>query len=122
MGVLTEAGKNLALDAVAEVGVYVALHDDDPGSAGANNELSGGTPAYARKAIAWSAASSGNADSSSQPEFDIPSGSTVSHFSIWSAATEGTCYAVGALSASEVFAAQGTYTLTDADLTLSDPA
>jgi hypothetical protein len=126
MGVLTTAGKNLALDALRGTApanhiTHISLHSADPGATGANNEISGGSPAYARQSITWSAASGGNLDSSNTPEFNVPADTTVSHWAAWSASTGGTCYAVGALSASEPFVAQGTYTLTDADITLTDP-
>jgi len=41
------AAKNLMLDALGAVAVYVSLHTDDPGTIG-SNEVSGGSPAYAR--------------------------------------------------------------------------
>jgi hypothetical protein len=66
------------------------------------------------------AASSANLDSSNAPVFDIPAATTVSHWAGWNASTGGVAYATGALSASETFVAQGQYTLTDADITLSD--
>ena len=111
---LSNAGKDVMLDALADVAVYVSLHTADPGTTGAN-EATGGSPAYSRKSITWNTAANGNLDSSNQPVFDVPAG-TYSHFGLWSAATGGTFYGGGALSASETFAAQGTYTLTDADI------
>lgn len=122
MGILTTAGKNVALDGVGTAITHVALHSGDPGATGANNEISGGSPAYARRAITWNAAASGNLDSSAAPEFDVPGGTTVSHWSGWTASSGGTCLVTGALSASEAFAAQGKYTLSDADIAASDPA
>jgi len=122
MGTLTTAGKNTALDAVGGAITHVALHSGAPGATGASNEISGGSPAYARRAIDWNAAASGNLDSSTSPEFDVPAGTTVSHWSGWTASTGGTCLVTGALSASEAFTAQGKYTLADADIAASDPA
>ena len=40
-------GKNLMLEALADVALYMALYTD----AGGTTEVSGGSPAYARKAI-----------------------------------------------------------------------
>lgn len=114
---LSPAGKNVALDAIAAVAGFASLHSADPSTTGAN-EITGGSPAYARKAHTWNAASSGNLDDSNQPVFDVPA-TTVSHFGLWSASSGGTFYGGGALSASEVFTAQGTYTLTDCDIALS---
>jgi hypothetical protein len=115
---LSTAGKNLMLDALAAAAGYVSLHSADPGSNGAN-EISGGSPAYARKAHTWNAAASGNLDDSNQPVFDVPASTTVSHFGYWSAPSAGTFYGGAALSASESFTGPGTYTLTDSDVSLS---
>lgn len=113
----TDAAKNLMLDALADVAVFVSLHDDDPSTTGAN-EVSGGTPAYARKAITWNDAASGSLDSSNTPEFDVPASTTVAYVGFWSEATDGTFYGSADVT-DEVFAAQGTYTLSDADLDLN---
>lgn len=117
---LSNTAKNLMLDELGSVAVYVSLHDDDPGSNG-SNEISGGSPAYARKSVTWNSAANGNLDSSNTPEFDVPASTTVTHFGLWSAATSGTYYGGGALSAPEAFAGQGKYTLTDLDVDLDDP-
>lgn len=116
MGVSNSA-KNIMLDAIAAVAVWMSLHTGDPGTTGAS-EVSGGSPAYARKAGTWNTAASGNLDNSNTPTFDIPAGTTVSHWGAFSASTAGTFYFGGALSASEAFTGQGTYQLTDADLTM----
>lgn len=113
---LSNSGKNVMLDALGAVAVYASLHTADPGTTGAS-EATGGSPAYARKSITWNAAASGNLDNNANPTFDVPAG-TYTHFGLWSASTAGTFYGGGALSASETFAAQGTYTLTDVDVTL----
>ncbi len=115
---LTAAAKNLMLDAFGAVAVYVSLHTADPSTTG-TNEVTGGSPAYARKSITWNAASASNLDSSNAPVFDVPAATTVTHFGMWSAATSGTFYGGGTLSASEAFTGQGTYTLSDADVSLT---
>lgn len=115
---LSNNGKNVMLNALGGVALYVSLHTADPGTTGAN-EVSGGSPAYSRQSVTWNAASNGNLDSSNQPAFNVPAATTITHFGLWSAATAGTFYGGGALSASETFAAQGTYTLTDADVNLT---
>lgn len=119
---LTDTAKNLMLDELASVAVWVSLHDGDPGATGVN-ELSGGDPAYARKQITWPAASGGSLDDSTDGlEFDVPAGSDVTHAGFWSAATDGTFYASDDVSDPESFTGQGTYTLSDAVLSLPDPA
>ncbi len=110
-------GKNEMLDALAGLAVFVSLHEGDPGESGIN-EISGGSPAYARKAITWNPAASGSLDSSSQPVFDVPAGKTVSYVGFWSAESGGVFYGAADV-VDEVFGAQGTYTLTDADLDLN---
>jgi len=106
---LTTAGKNLALDAL--IITQVSLHDAPPGDDGAANELSGG--GYARQAISFALATEGSRDSENQPVFDVPGGNTVSHYAFWAGAI---CVDSGALFATEVFTADGQYTLIDADI------
>lgn len=115
---ILNSGKNLMLDSLGTAAGYASLHNADPGATGATGELTGGSPAYARKAITWSAAASGSKASSSQPVFDIPAGSTVAWVAFWSAVTGGTCYATSQLT-SESFAAQGNYTLTSETVSLT---
>lgn len=114
---LTNAAKNLMLDQLAAVAVFASMHTADPGTTGAN-EVSGGVPAYARKAISWNPATAGNLDNNANPVFDIPSATTVTHVGLWSAVTGGTFYGSFDI-ADETFTLQGTYTLTDADISLS---
>lgn len=81
-------------------------------------ELSGGSPAYARKAVTWAAAVGGSKDETASPVFDVPAGSTVDYMGLLSALTAGTLLAVDDLTA-ETYAGQGTYTLSDTDLDLN---
>lgn len=107
---LSNSGRNVGLDAIGDVGLYVSLHTGDPGTDG-SNEVSGGSPAYARKQVTWADASSGSMALSSSVTFDVPGSTTVKYYGVWSAATSGTFYGGGALSADESFGAQGTYEL-----------
>jgi hypothetical protein len=91
---------------------FASAHSGDPGATGTANELSGGTPAYARQPVTWAAASgatpSVKALAATFPTFDVPAGSTVSFIGFWTLATGGTyggCIDV----TDEVFAGQGTY-------------
>lgn len=111
--------KNVMLDELGTVCLRAALHSGDPGAANtADNELTGGSPAYARKAITWAAASGGAMDETTSPVFDVPAGSTVSWVSFWN--TAGTVRYLKKNVTDEVFGAQGTYTLTDTDFDLND--
>lgn len=115
--------KNLMLDQLGTLALRVALHTGDPGAANqADNEVTGGSPAYARKAIAWNAAAAGVMDDSTNGAvFDVPAGATITWISLWN--TAGTVRYAKKQVTSEAFGAQGTYTLTDADLDLNnDPA
>jgi hypothetical protein len=113
----SNAAKNAMLDHLGSIAGFMSLHNANPGDTGAN-EISGGAPAYARKANTWSAAAAGSMDNSNAPVFDIPAGATVAFVGFWSLATGGTFYGYASVT-SETFAAQGTYTVTDADLDLN---
>lgn len=111
---LNDTALNVGADAIAGAITHVALHT----STSSGSEISGGSPAYARLAISWNSASSGNADSSNQPVFNVPGGVTIAYIGYWSAASGGTFYGTSAITP-ETFGAQGTYELNDADITLS---
>jgi hypothetical protein len=106
------------LDELATVAGWASLHTASPGTTG-TNEVTGGSPAYARKAITWNAANLSNLDNNGNPVFDVPGSTTVTHFGLWSAASGGTFYGGDPLSANETFASQGTYTLSDVDVTVT---
>lgn len=113
---LSPNGKNVALNAIAAVADYVSLHTADPGTTG-SSEVTGGSPAYARKPIAWNGASGGSIDDSTNGiEFDVPAGTTVTHVGLWSDAVGGTFYG-GIDIDNESYTNQGTYVLEDVDLT-----
>lgn len=114
---LADAGKNVMLDALAGVATHASLHTADPGTTGAS-EVTGGSPAYERQPVTWNTASGGNLDDSAVPTFNIPAGTTVTHFGLLTAGVGGTFLGGAALSAAEAFVAQGTYTLTDLDVSL----
>jgi hypothetical protein len=90
---LVDAGRNAMLTGgLGNVITHVSLHNGDPSTTGAN-ELTGGSPAYARKAVTWGTAASGlRANITTALDFDIPAGTTVFHFGFWSAITTGTFY------------------------------
>jgi hypothetical protein len=102
----TRDGMLNVLDTLA---THASLHTADPSATGAN-EVTGGSPAYARKAITWAASAAASKTLSATVTFDVPA-TTVTHCGTWSAISGGTFRGGGALSVSEVFGAQGTYTL-----------
>lgn len=101
--------RNVALDAVTALCTRLALHTGDPGAANtAANEVTGGSPAYARKAVAFSAAAAGSTTPTADVVFDVPA-ATVAWLSGWN--TAGTVRYFKKDVTDEVFAAQGTYTV-----------
>jgi hypothetical protein len=91
---------------------FASAHSADPGATGTLNELTGGSPAYARKAVTWATATSATpsvkALAATFPTFDVPPGSTVAYIGFWTLGTGGTyggCIDV----TDEVYAGQGTY-------------
>lgn len=63
-----------------------SLHDGDPGTTGAN-EISGGSPAYARKTITWTAGAVDGQITSGVLVFDVPAGTSLQYVGIWNGAT-----------------------------------
>lgn len=108
MGLASNA-KDVGLDAIAAVLAYAGLHEDTVGS-GDTNEISGGSPAYARQALTWASASGGTVAITGTETFDIPSGATVARLGLHSAVTSGTYYGDAELT-DEAYAGQGTYQL-----------
>lgn len=108
MAIQTNAMKNILADAYKGAATYGAIYTTAPG-ASAGTEPSGGSPAYARKALTWSTSSAGV--TSATATFDVPSGVTIVGAGVHSAATAGTYYDGGSVS-SQAFASQGTYAVT----------
>lgn len=108
MAIQTTAQKNSLATKYATDAAYGAIYTTAPG-ASAGTEPTGGSPAYARKALSWSAASGGTVTATAT--FDVPAGVTVVGVGVHSAATGGT-YLDGGSVTSQAFAVQGTYTVT----------
>lgn len=90
---------------------YAALYSTAPGAA-AGTELTGGSPAYARIATAWTTATGTAGVVSTGPHtFNVASGSTVAGAGLHSAVTAGNYLDGGSLT-SQGFSSQGTYALT----------
>lgn len=85
--------KNRMLDALDESGgagvgaTHGSLHTAYS-SSGAN-EVTGGSPAYARKSATWAAASSGSKATSASMVFDVPASTTVRWVGFWDAVSAG---------------------------------
>lgn len=88
----TNTAKNLMLDALDEANAggakFVSLHSAY--STTGTNELTGGTPAYARTAATWPGASGGQkVHTGSVPAHNVPAGATVAFVGFWDASTAG---------------------------------
>lgn len=77
---------------------------------GNGSEVTGGSPAYARKAVTWVTAANGDIVPNANLVFDIPAAGVVDEWRGFTALTAGTDYGGAALT-EETFAGQGTYTL-----------
>jgi hypothetical protein len=114
MAGLQDAGKNLLLEGLA-VGVdFVSLHTADPDGSG-SDEVSASP--YARRSVAWAAASSASISSASTIVFDVPGSTTINHLGYWSASSAGTFYGARALDTAQTFATPGTYTIAVGNIT-----
>lgn len=83
---LTTSGRNQLLDATDVA--FASLHTDYPGTTQAN-EVTGGSPAYARKSVGFAAAASGQKASNTAQAFDVPAGTTVRWIGGSTASTAG---------------------------------
>lgn len=111
MAVQTATMKNTLSDAYKTAATHGAVYTTAAGGT-AGTEPTGGSPAYARKALAglWGASSNGVVSTSAVP-FDIPAAATIVAAGVHSALTAGT-YLDGGAVTSQTFASQGTYNIT----------
>lgn len=94
---------------------YVKLHTGDPGEDGTSNAAT----ETSRKAVSWSAASSGSMASSATLSWtNVAATETYSHWSMWDASSAGNCLWTGALSANASVTAGDTFEITSLTLTL----
>jgi hypothetical protein len=113
-------GKNVMLDHLGTLAGFMSMHDADPGAAGTTAELSGGSPAYARKPVSWAVASGGSKPLTGTVTFDVPAGRGATHVGFWSAASGGTFYGSDALSSPESdYTSQGQYIVNAATLNIT---
>lgn len=111
MPISTAAQKNRLATAYGAAGggaTHTALYTTVPG-ASAGTEVTGGSPAYARKAITWGAPANGVMTAT--VTFDVPTGTTIVGAGVHDAITAGN-YLDGATVTSQAFSSQGTYALT----------
>ena len=109
MAIQTNAQKETLAVAYGNAATYGAVYTTAPG-ASAGTEPSGGSPAYARKALTWAAGGSDGIVTATAT-FDIPAGATIVGVGVHDALTAGN-YLDGATVTSQAFASQGTYAVT----------
>lgn len=105
---LSTTGKNDMLDELRTHVTHVSIHTADPGNTG-TSEVTGGT--YARVAVTWGTPANGTLSLSSVPVFQIPAGSTITHFGLWTSASGGQFFGGFALDSSQTYGTAGTYTV-----------
>lgn len=108
---ITAANANSWLDGVfATATCFVRLHTGDPGAAGTTAGAAGSTT---RVQATMAAASAGSKAMTSMASTWTNGGTseTISHISLWTAASAGTFNASGALTAPQAWASGNTFTL-----------
>ena len=97
------------LDAIANHGRTVATHIGLVNELG--NEITGGSPAYARRAVTWLTSANGVIHPNADLDFNVPAGTTVAGIRFFSALTGGTNFGGRNMTQNEVFTAQGIFRL-----------
>lgn len=112
MAIATTAEKNSLANKYGTDCGFAALFTADPGGSGTVvGEVTGGSPAYARKAISWSSASGGVITGT--VTFDVPASTTVTFAGVCASGTAGTSDLKDkAAVTSQTFSTQGQYVLT----------
>lgn len=107
MPIASAQGKENAATGYTAQAAFASLHTADPGATGAS-EVTGGSPAYARVAVTWTAGGTdGVATATLASAFDVPAATTVTHLGLW---TSGGVY-LDKAPLSATFASQGTLTV-----------
>lgn len=100
--------RNVAYSAIAAT--YVQIHIGDPGAAGTANVAVGSTT---RNLVTWNAASAGSMAFNTLSAWTNGGATeTISHISLWDAATTGNFLQSGALSVGQAWVVTNTLTLT----------
>jgi len=89
MAINVTATRNLMAEHYKSLGTWISLHTASPGETG-TNEVTGGSPAYARKQTNWDVSATNGVVNGSECVFDVPANTTITHVGIWTAVTGGT--------------------------------
>ncbi len=87
MAIAVTATKESLAGSYAALATHASLHTADPGTTG-TSEVTGGSPAYARVSISWTAGSSDGIYTATVT-FNLPASTTTTHLGLWSALTGG---------------------------------
>jgi hypothetical protein len=99
--------------------LYIALHTADPTETGAVAEVTTGTYAtYVRKAVTLGAESGGSCVSTADITWDALPAITISHVSVWDAASAGNALFYGPLGASKTMASGDSFRLATGQVTI----
>ena len=110
MAIRNVTQRNALATAYGTAAPYGALFTADPGTAdAATGEVTGGSPAYARKTLGWSAAAASAVTGTAT--FDVPAGTNVTYFGVATSAT-GANIRDSVTIGPQTFSSQGTYTVT----------
>lgn len=108
--------------------LYLALFDNDSGNAATNleagtltDEVSTSSTGYGRKAVSFSAASSGSASTSATVTFDAATANwgTITHVAVMDASTAGNVLFWGAVTTSKTIESGDTFQVSSGNLTVS---
>lgn len=120
MGSFNTTAKNTMLDSLTID--RLSLHSGDPGSDGLSNELSGGSPAYARQSCVFNAAASAERLLNADVTFDVPVSTTVAYVGYWDYNGGSMIFHGSDPVTNETYASQGEYVVkaTTTKATLTD--
>ncbi len=119
MGNFSTTAKNTMLDTLTVD--RLSLHTGDPGASGTDNEVSGGSPAYARQSCVFNAAASGERLLNANVTFDVPGSTTITHVGFWDYNGGSYVFHGSDPVTNEAFAAQGQYVVTATTTKLAIP-
>ncbi|NUS01912.1 MAG: hypothetical protein HOV97_05035 [Nonomuraea sp.] len=112
----TAQGRENAAAGFTAQATLMSLHTADPGATGAS-EVAGGSPAYARKTVTWTAGAVDGQYTATVGTFDVPVGTIVTYVGLRQ--TDGTFLDSVSIPPQDFTAAQGTLNLTGITYTQS---
>ena len=110
MPIQVAATRTSLASSYAALAPWMAIFSTVPSGGTPGTELSGGSPAYARRASNWGTAAN-SAVVATPAAHDIPAGATAAGIGFYSAQTAGS-FVDGAAVTSQTFASQGTLAVT----------